>query len=117
MSLGNKANNPLQARFQGVRTARDGTAQSTGQPLTVKHVVEAKWEVVNYINDRGQEETALFIRIGEEYYAPADTVAWCANLRPMTDWLKDKVAAHRKSQAPVVVPDRDDVDVMGGEEG
>lgn len=116
MSLGNKAN-PLQARLQGVRTARDGTAQGTGTPLTVKHVLPATWEVVNYINDRGQEETALFLRVGDQYYASADTVAWCANLRPMTEWLQERVAAYKKNQSPVVVPAHDGVDIMGDTEG
>lgn len=113
MSIGNE-NNPLKARMQGVRTARDGTAASAGKPQTVTNVVVGEVVFVGFNNERGEPQTALYFKVGDQYYAPADTVAWCSQLRPMTEWLAAGVAEKFKDQAPVTVPREDAVDVLGG---
>lgn len=113
MSLGNQ-NNPLAARTQGVRTARNATAPSSGSPQTVNQVVEGKCVFVGYNDERGEARTALFFKVGDQYYAPKDSVQWCSQLLPMTDWLRDAVQDKVRDEAPVVASKGDAVDVMGG---
>lgn len=113
--IGNQ-NNPVSARTMGVRTARDATGQSPGQSNVVNHVIPAEWVVVNYNNERGVEESALYLKLGDQYYATADTVQWCKNLRPMTDWIRDQLVKRERAAAPVILPKEDAVDVMDGDE-
>ena len=114
--LGNK-NNPFAARQQGVRTARDGTAPSAGPASTVTGVMEGKVKFVFYNDERGVERSAMFFDVGGKLYAPADTVAWCEKLMPITDWMAAGVAAKLKEQAPVSIPKDDTVEVMDEEDG
>jgi len=113
MSLGNQ-NNPLAARMQGVRTARDATGASVGPSQKVMHVVEGKVIFVNYNDEQGRPTVAMFFEVGGQHYAPSDTVAWCSTLKPMTDWLAAGVAEFQKDSAPVNIPKDDTVDVLGG---
>lgn len=113
MSLGNQ-NNPLAARMQGVRTARDATNEQPGQSQRVNHVVEGKVIFVNFNDDQGRSTVAMFFEVGGAYYAPGDTVAWCSTLKPMTEWLAKGVAEFTKDREPAAIPKDDTVDVMGG---
>ena len=110
--LGNQ-NNPLAARMQGVRTARDGSAgQGTGTPSTVTHVIEGKVKFVAFNDERGNQAVAMYFEVGGQLYAAADTVQWCNRLMPATDWLAKAVADHEKRTSPVRIPKEDTVDVM-----
>lgn len=109
--LGNQ-NNPLAARQLGVRTARDGTAASSGPASTVTGVLEGKVKFVFYNDERGIPRSAMFFDVGGKLYAPADTVAWCERLMPITEWMEAGVAAKLKEQAPVSIPKEDTVEVM-----
>ena len=115
MSLGNERS-PLQARMQGVRVARDGSAGTQGKPQVVTNVVKAECVFVGFNDERGEPKVALYFKVGDQYLAPADTVSWCANLRPMTDWIAAGVEDKFKDEAPVEVPKSDSVDVLGGDE-
>ncbi len=118
MSLGNN-DNPLKARMQGVRVARDGTAASSGKPQTVTTVIKGEIVFVGYNDTRGEARSALFFKVGDQYYAPKDTEQWCASLRPMTDWIAAGVLEKLKEERPVAIPRTDSVDVLddGTEEG
>jgi hypothetical protein len=111
MSLGNE-NNPLKARMQGVRTARDATNVQPGQSQKVTHVVEGRVVFVNYNDEQGRSTVAMFFDVGGQYYAPGDTVAWCSTLKPMTDWLAKGVADFTRNSEPAVIPKEDSVDVL-----
>lgn len=114
MSLGNQ-NNPLAARMQGVRTARDvSSGQGTGAANTVTYVTEGKVVFVGFNDDRGNPQAAMYFEVGGQLYAPSDTVAWCSRLLPITDWMAAGVSEKRKDSAPVAIPKTDSVDVMGG---
>lgn len=113
MSLGNQ-NNPLSARTQGVRTARDATNAQPGASQKVTHVVEGKVVFVNYNDEQGRPTVAMFFKVGDQYYAPSDTVAWCSTLKPMTEWLTAGVTDFLKDREPPTIPKEDAVDVMGG---
>lgn len=115
MSLGNEAGAHKQ-RLAGVRVASDATGAAKGQPQTVKNVVYAECVFVNYNDQRGEEQNALFFKVGDSYYAPKDTVEWCRQLLPMTDWMASQLESKAKATAPVDVPDQDAVDVMGGQQ-
>lgn len=117
MSLGNQ-NNPLSARMQGVRTARDGTSNpgGSGTPNTVTNVQMGELMFVGFNDSSGKPQVALYFKVGDLYYAPKDTVQWCASLAPMTDWIAAGVAEKVKDLAPVAVPKEDQVDVLGNDE-
>ena len=102
--------------MQGVRVARDGSAGNAGKPQVVTNVAKAECVFVGFNDEQGRAQTALYFKVGDQYYAPADTVAWCANLRPMTDWLFAAVADKVKDEEPIEVPKTDAVDVLGGDE-
>lgn len=113
MSLGNQ-NNPVSARMQGVRTARDATGASPGPSQKVTHVIDGQVKFVSFNDEQGRPQVAMFFKVGDQFYAPSDTVAWCNTLKPMTDWLAKGVAEFEKDIAPAVIPKEDSVDVMGG---
>lgn len=114
MSLGNQ-NNPLAARMQGVRTARDASAgQGKGAANTVTHVIEAKVKFVSFNDERGNPAVAMYFDVGGQLYAAADTVQWCSRLMPATEWMAKAVSDHQKRNAPVSIPQSDSVDVVGG---
>jgi hypothetical protein len=109
-------NNVLSARMQGVRTARDGsTAQGTGPANTVTHVFEGKVKFVGFNDERGNPRVAMYFEVGGKLYAPADTVAWCDKLMPITEWMEAGVAEAQKRSAPVSIPKEDTVEVMDDE--
>lgn len=115
MALGNQ-NNPLSARMQGVRTARDvSSGQGTGPSNKVTHVMEAKCVFVGFNDERGNPQVAMYFEVGGQLYAPTDTVAWCSRLLPITDWMAAGVAEQRKDSEPPNIPKTDSVDVLGGD--
>lgn len=118
MSLGANKSDVLAARMQGVRVATDGTGTSNrGTPQRVTHVYEGKTVFVGYNDEQGRACVALYFQVGDQFYAPKDTVSWCANLFPMVDWIKEGVLAKLEQKAPADVatlPDSDAVDILGG---
>lgn len=117
MSLGNQ-NNPLAARMQGVRTARDvSSGQGKGPSSKVTHVMEGKVLFVGFNDERGNPQVAMYFDVAGQLYAPADTVAWCSRLLPITDWMAAGVAEQLKDNGPVAIPKTDTVDVMEDEPG
>ncbi len=122
MSIGNTApKNPLAARMQGVRVARDtsGTTEA-GTPNVVNLTVPAEWVVINYNDARGRAVSALYLKVGDAYYASRDTVEWTGNLLPMTDWIKQQLDAKAAEKArdakPVAMPTTDAVDLLESDE-
>lgn len=113
MSLG--AKDPLSFRRAGVRVAQDASRAAPSTPQKFLGAMKAECSFVFYNDERGVPRTALFFKVGNDYYTAEDSPQWCAKLYPMTDWLKKAMVAHEQSQQPAeeAVSAEDAVDVVG----
>lgn len=117
MSIGGRNDGVLGIRRAGVRVAVDATAVSKGTPNTVTGVAKAAALIVWHNDAKGNPEAALFFEINGEYYSTPDTVEWCRNLRPMSEWMKKGVGGKlNETIRSEEIAGADVVDVLGGGE-
>lgn len=118
MSVGSsKVNAGLAARRAGVKVARDASKAPKGAPQRVNHVVRGEIVFVNYNDEKGIEQTAMYFKVGDKLMATADTTEWCATkLFPISEWMQKEVeqrlASEEESAPAAPLPDDDDVAVL-----
>lgn len=113
------SNSALQLRLQGVqsRHAPAEAEPARGAPNTVNHVADASLVFVQYNDERGAQKTAMYFRVGGQFYSTQDTTEWCKKLYPMPSWMQRQLEGRLKREDSAtdesLVSAEDTVDVMG----
>ena len=87
-------------------------ADNSAAPSTVTQVAEAKVVFVQYNDERGRPQTAMFFKVGDNYVTTKDTADWCRSLRPMTNWMRKQLESKLAEQSTPAVPAEDTVKVL-----
>lgn len=91
--------------------ANQGSPRGEGPSQTVVNVSPCTFVAVEYFDSEGRRVRDVFMKMGDEYYAPKNSVEWTRDLGVVRPWLRDSI--NRKLPVPDgAVKISDSVDVL-----
>ena len=75
-----------------VNTTQPGAPVEGIAPKTVINASEVKMTAVEYVDSTGRRQVDVFLELGGKYYAPPNSAAWAAALKPVMPWLQEGIA-------------------------
>lgn len=75
-----------------VNATETGTATDGIAPKTILNAMEVKFVAVEYVDTGARRQSDIFLELDGVYYAPPNSAAWAATLKPVVPWLQQGIA-------------------------